>query len=93
MLSVEEKLSRSNEGRSSEIVLERIMPILEDVKEDALSRMKLKYREGSHDLATLLAVAAELCTLDDIKSRLTQKIKVGRRATKELSDGEPNRDE
>lgn len=93
MITKEEKISRVNRGRTAEVVLQQMEPLHNEQRERILARMKQSYRDGKADFPTLLACVAELCTIDDLEHRLSQKINLGRKATKELNDGASHDDQ
>lgn len=84
----EELLGNINRGNVAAALYPHLKPVLEEVREIAIAKMKNLYREGKASEGNLLACAAELCTLDDIDNRFKAKIRTGARATEELNGPE-----
>lgn len=85
MLEEEKLLTDVNKGRMASALYPTLSPILEEVRDNALARMKQLYRDGKGTEANLLASVAELCTLDDIELKFKSKIRKGEKALGELN--------
>ncbi len=84
----EKQLSRMNEARLAEHLLDQMGPSLEQKKAEVITRMKASFRNGGEDLKTqLLCDTAVLVALDDIEDELRAKIRRGRTAQKEIENG------
>lgn len=80
---LEKRLTVSNEGRMSSMLLSNLRPILDLLTQEVLVSIKQDFREGKPELSKMLANSARLCTLEDIEIRLKQKIKVAERLGEE----------
>lgn len=72
----EKDLTKINEGRQANYTLSNLRPLLEAQEFEAISKFKNEFRSGKLDLSKSLAIAAELCTIEDIKNKLQSKINV-----------------
>lgn len=76
-MTEDEKAIRGAASREAQFALGILDPVLSDLREDVINKLKNLVRVGNHSEAKLLAAAAELCTLDDIRNRLEQRIGLG----------------
>jgi len=87
-----EKISEINRGRTAHVTLNWMNPIFDDQRKKLVSDLKNLYRSGDFSESKMVAVAAGLCTLDDIVSRLEQVIRTAEHAAKEINGTESNPD-
>ena len=81
----EKLLGDVNRGTAAAALFPLLVPIMEDVRLQALARFKQMYRSGIATEGMMLAVAAELCTIEDIENRFKSKIRRGEGASGELN--------
>jgi hypothetical protein len=84
-------LTQINEGKTASYLLSQITPFLEDGKKSALQKLKNMYLAGDFTESKMLAVTAELCTLDDIEQRIRAKIRLGNKRAEELNERDSTR--
>ena len=68
-------------AKTATIMLDNLRPILQEVRNDAVAKMKNLYRSGETDQKMLLSCVASLVTLDDIENRLRARMNRGRKTT------------
>lgn len=68
------RLSMISSGRTASAFLDYVDPFLAEIEASILSALKNMARSGLQTEAKLLAGVAQLCTLDDIRSKLKAKI-------------------
>jgi len=73
----EKEISKINEGRRASITLDWVTPLFDDQKKKLVTDLKHLYRTGDATEAKLLAVAAGLCTIDEIEFRLKTIVRQG----------------
>ena len=78
----EKDLAKMNEGTQAAYTLRNISPYISDQEREAISRFKNDFRAGKLDLSKSLAIASELCTLEDIKNKLQTKINIAQTISK-----------
>jgi hypothetical protein len=83
----EKTLTLISNGKHASHLLHQINPYLEEVKNEAISRLKNMYRTSEFTEAKLLAIAAELCTIDDIDNKIRAKIRIGQKKSEEFNAG------
>lgn len=80
------QLSHVGEGKAARLVMNHLAADLEAQRASTVAKLKIMYRAGDATEARLLAGLAELCTLDDLETRLRAKIRRGDHASKELDN-------
>lgn len=84
-MQIDEKdITTMNIGKKAGMVLEYLNPLIDDQKEIIVTRMKNMYREGSATEPKLFSIAGELVALDDLKNRITNKIKQADRISRKV---------
>lgn len=87
MINEEERmLSVIHEGRTAQAILAWLTPLLDDLEKEIHLRIKSLHRQGKDEV--LASVAAELCVLEDLRSRIGSKIRSGKTASHERSNKE-----
>lgn len=74
MSVTEQDMIKMNKGKTASYVLDLLDPTLLKMQNGVLSRMKMMYLSGEFTESKLLACAAELCTIDNIKNSLRSDI-------------------
>lgn len=66
-----------NRGRTAELVYDQLRPFLDDSKQDLLNKLSQLYRDPktSSDGVQFIGVAAAICALDDLESKIKRAIK------------------
>lgn len=80
------KIASLNIGRTSQLVLDNIGPVLDETRIATLGEMKNDYRAGKLDEIKMFSKVASLCTLDDIEQRLRNRILKGNQIAKEIAN-------
>jgi hypothetical protein len=76
-MTEDEKVKHGAQAKEAQFVLGILDPVLLGMREDVIAKLKNFVRQGNHSESKLLAAATELCTLDDIRNRLEQRIGSG----------------
>lgn len=66
----EDKLSQINEGRTAHMFFSWAAPIFDDVEKSLIASMKSNFRLGTYSELLLACHTAQLCALDDLKTRI-----------------------
>lgn len=84
----EKTLSDINMGKTARLVLDFMAPIFDNEKARVIAEIKNMAREGTHTAEKLLARSTELCTLDNVKSKIERLIRQGASASTKLNEEE-----
>lgn len=84
----ETEISAVNRGKLSSVILEAMMPEIDAMADQFVNKLKMMYRDGTFTESKMLAAVAELCALDDLKTRLKSQVRRGQDTLKK----EINRD-
>lgn len=84
----EDQLRALNQAGAARVVFNHLAPIFEALEVAALADLKNSYRSGDFDQVKMLVKVGQLCSLEDIKTRLTMQINRGNTAGKELAEDE-----
>lgn len=78
------KLADVQEGQIATHIIAHLEPIHAALKEETISKMMNAYRAGNVEIGIYLAGAAQLCTLEDMQTRLKARVNKGIHAAKEI---------
>lgn len=88
-MQVDEKdIQAMNMGRKAGMVLESLGPLCDEQEQSIVNNMKNMYRDGSFSESKLVAMAAQLVALDDLKNRLGSKIRKADKISREIHGNE-----
>lgn len=79
-------MSLVNSGSTAHIAYRVLGKHLDSLEIEALSQIKLQFRQGDFDQVKMLVKIAQLCNLEDIKAKLLAEINRGETAGKELTE-------
>ncbi len=81
----EQAIEQINLGRRATYAMDFIEGILSQQEVVHVTRIKQLFRDGDYSQQKLLACAASLCTLDDIRAKLIRLSKDGERVSGDLN--------
>lgn len=80
----EELVSKMNQGHQAQVCLNWLEPVFEECEKAVIANLKHSYRGGKHSEVILASGVASLCTLEDLKSKLSSLVRQGEGAHKAL---------
>jgi hypothetical protein len=69
-MSKDDLLSQLNDGRTANVLLQWMDPIFKDVERDLLNSLKSNFRQGTYSELLLACHVAQLCSLEDLQTRI-----------------------
>jgi hypothetical protein len=89
-MNIEKRLEIVNEGKLTALAAQQLSGIIDQQLVKKLQEMSQTYRSGKTDQASLIALVAGYCALEDLKAEMIKRIRAGERASGELMKGEIN---
>lgn len=86
----DELLSQVNEGRTAAVCLQWMAPIFDECEKSIIANLKNSYRTGQTSEMHLASGVASLCTIEDLKSKLSSLSQRGEGAHKKLGEEDGN---
>jgi len=81
-------ISQLNDGRTANVLLEWMGPIFEEVEKSTVNSLKSNFRNGSYTELVLACHVAQLCAIEDLKTRIKGIAARGDYAAKRLHQEE-----
>lgn len=82
----DELLSQVNEGRTASVCMQWMEPLFVDLEKTVIQNLKSAYRTGKYSEVVLASGVAALCTLEDLRSKLSSMSKRGEGAFKKIEE-------
>lgn len=86
----EKVLMEMSRGRTAQILMGHLDPLLEKLRDQALSELKAAYRSGNFDQVQMLVKVGQLCSLEDLTLQLRAQINRAIGAEKEIRPNGPS---
>lgn len=89
-MNIEKRLEVVNEGKLTALAVQQLSGIIDQQLVRKLQEMSQAYRGGRTDQATLIALVAGYCALEDLRADMIKRIRAGERASENLMRGDIN---
>lgn len=86
-MNTEKKLEIINAGKLTALAAQQLSGIIEDQLTRKLQELSQAYRGGRTDQASLVAIVAGYCALEDLRADMIKRIRAGERVSQDIMRG------
>lgn len=84
-MAKDDLLSHVNEGRTASIMLQWMDPLFAEVEQELVASLKSNFRAGTYTELLLACHVAQLCSIEDLKTKIRSLAHRGDSAAHELN--------